>query len=184
MMIYTPTLIISCIIIAVLLFLFLNTIDNKRKLLNTVLAIAITPLAYFYIWYPISTIFLPYHHQKQFESNSWNEKPGLRYEMIDNMIATNFLIGKSKDEVAQLLGQVQWLSWNDANKDFDPDVWNYGLGLIPGAFQDIKEDVEITFTNNKVSAVKLSQAEYSFDDKEGESNKKLDSINARFNTKK
>ena len=95
MMIYTPTLIISCIIIAVLLFLFLNTIDNKRKLLNTVLAIAITPLAYFYIWYPISTIFLPYHHQKQFESNSWSEKPGLRYEMIDNMIATNFLIGKS-----------------------------------------------------------------------------------------
>jgi hypothetical protein len=184
MMIFTPILIISCIIIAVLLFLFLNTIDNKRKWLNIILAIVITPLAYFYIWYPISTIFLPYHHQKKFESSSWGEKPGLRYEMIDNMIATNFLIGKSKEEVAQLLGKVQWLSWNDANKDFDPDVWNYGLGLIPGAFQDIKEDVEITFTNNKVSAVKLSQAEFSFENKEGESNKKLDSINERFNTKK
>ena len=184
MMIFTPILIISCIIIAVLLFLFLNTIDNKRKWLNIILAIVITPLAYFYIWYPISTIFLPYHHQKQFDSEIWREKPGLRYEMIDNMITTNFLIGKSKEDVAQLLGKVQWLSWNDTNKDFDPDVWNYGLGLIPGAFQDTKEDVEITFTNNKVSAVKLSQAEYHFDNKKEESNKKLDSINTRFNTKK
>ncbi|MGB0896737.1 MAG: hypothetical protein ACPGU9_01215 [Flavobacteriaceae bacterium] len=183
-MVYTPTLIISCIVIAILLYLFLNTIDNKRKWLNILLALLITPLAYFYIWYPISTIFLPYHHHKQFETNAWIEKPGLRYEMIDHMIETDFLIGKSKEEVGQLLGEVQWLSWNYKNNDFDPDVWNYGLGLIPGAFQDIKEDVEITFTNNKVSAVKLSQAEYNFEDNQGESNKKLDSINARFNTRK
>lgn len=184
MMIYTPTLIISCLAIAILLYLFLNTIDNKRKWLNIILALLITPLAYFYIWYPISTIFLPYHHHKQFDSTEWTEKPGLRYEMIDHMITSEYLIGKSKEDVGQLLGQVQWLSWNDAKKDFDPDVWNYGLGLIPGAFQDIKEDVEITFVNDKVIQVKLSQAEYNFEDTEGESNKKLDSVNAKFNTQK
>jgi len=183
MLIFTPLLIISCIIIAVLLYLFLNTIDNSRKWLNIILALIITPLAYFYIWYPVSTIFIPYHHHKQFNNEAWSEKPGLRYEMIDHMIKTNYLIGKSKGDVAKLLGKVQWLSWNEANKDFDPDVWNYGLGLIPGVFQDIKEDVEITFKNNKVTLVNLSQADYTFEIKKEDSNKKLDSINARFNIK-
>jgi len=103
--------------------------------------------------------------------------------MIDQMIETNYLTGKSKEDVAKLLGKVQWLSWNKANKDFDPDVWNYGLGLIPGAFQNTKEDVEITFKNNKVTLVKLSQADYTYEVKKENSNKKLDSINARFNTK-
>jgi len=183
MLIFTPILIISCIIIAILLYLFLNTIDNSKKWLNIILALMITPLAYFYIWYPVSTIFIPYHHHKQFNNEAWSEKPGLRYEMIDHMIETNYLIGKSKEDVAKLLGKVQWLSWNEANKDFDPDVWNYGLGLIPGVFQDTKEDVEITFKNNKVTLVKLSQANYTFEVKKEDSNKKLDSINARFNIK-
>jgi len=183
MIIFTPVLLISCIIIVVLLYLFINTIDDSKKWLNIILAILITPILYFYLWYPISTIFLPYHHHKQFNSSEWSEKPGLRYEMIDNMIETDFLTGKSKEDVSKLLGKVQWLSWNDTNKDFDSNVWNYGLGLIPGAFEDIKEDVEITFKNNKVTLVKLSQANYTFEVKKEETNKKLDSINARFNTK-
>ncbi len=183
MVIFTPILIISCIIIAVLLYIFINTIDDSKKWLNIILALLITPLLYFYIWYPISTIFLPYHHHKQFNSTEWNEKPGLRYEMIDNMIETDFLIGQSKEDIVKLLGKTQWLSWNDATKDFDPNAWNYGLGLIPGAFEDIKEDVEITFKKNKVTFVRLSQADYTFEIKEEVSNKKLDSINARFKTK-
>jgi len=183
MIIFTPVLIISCIIIVTLLYLFINTIDDSRKWLNIILALLITPLMYFYIWYPISTIFLPYHHHKQFNSNEWDEKPGLRYEMIDNMIETNYLIGKSKEDIVKLLGKVQWLSWNESVKDFNPDVWNYGLGLIPGAFNDIKEDVEITFKNNKVTLVKLSQSDYIFEIKKETTNIKLDSINARFKTK-
>lgn len=107
MIIFTPILIISCIIIFALLYLFINTIDDSKKWLNIILAIAITPLMYFYIWYPISTIFLPYHHHKQFNNESWAKNPGLRYEMIDHMIETDFLKGKSKDEVGNLLGQVE-----------------------------------------------------------------------------
>lgn len=183
MLILTPILIISCIIIFILLYLFINTIDDSKKWLNIILAILITPIIYFYVWYPISTIFLPYHHHKKFNKVSWNEKPGLRYEMIDNMIQTDFLKGKSKEEVGNLLGKVEWLSWNTNNNDFDSNVWNYGLGLIPGAFQDIKEDVEISFKNNKVTLVKLSQAKYNFEVKEEQTNKKLDSINRLFKTK-
>lgn len=183
MLIPTPTLITSCIIIFILMYLFINTIDNNKKLLNIILAIICTPLMYFYVWYPISTIFLPYHHEKQFDSEAWSDMPGLRYEMIDNMIETEFLMGKSKNEIVNLLGDVEWLSWNYSTNEFDTDVWNYGLGLIPGAFKDIKEDVEISFLKDKVNSVKLSQANYTYEVKKEISNKKLDSINASYKTK-
>lgn len=183
-MIITPVLIISCIVIAILLYLFLNAVDDKRKWLNIIIALVITPLFYFYIWYPISNIFIPYHHHKKFDSEAWSEQPGLRYEMIDHMIESDFLIGKTKNEAATLLGPVQWLSWNFDRNEYDVDAWNYGLGLIPGAFDDIKEDVEIKFKNNKVTEVILTQAPYTFEAKKEEvSNKKLDSINSRFNKK-
>ena len=180
MLIITPILIISCIIIAVLCYLFLNTIEEKRKWLNVILALILTPIVYFYIWYPLSTIFLPYHHQKQFNSEAWKTEPGLRYEMIDNMIETDFLIGKDQKEVQQILGNVQWLSWDDANNNFDANAWNYGLGLIPGAFSKTKEDVEIVFKKNTVNKVTLTQAEYIIQKEvvDTQVNKKLDSINA------
>ncbi len=181
MLILTPILIISCIIIAVLLYLFINAIDDERKWLNVLLALLITPLAYFYIGYPISTIFLPYHHQKEFSIDKWGEKPGLRYEMIDNMIETRFLEGKTQQEIKQLLGKPQWLSWDEAKKDYNPNKWNYGVGVLPGVFKSIKEDVEITFEENKVSKVFLSQLKFIPGKKEEVlSNKKLDSIQATF----
>ena len=177
MLILTPILIISCIIIVVLLYLFINAIDDERKWLNIILAILITPLAYFYIWYPVSTIFLPYHHQKEFNAENWAEKPGLRYEMIDNMIETDFLLSKTQDEVNQLLGKAQWLSWDDAKKDYNPNVWNYGVGVIPGVFKSIKEDVEITFKKGKVSRVILSPSPFQAGEKgETATNKKNDCL--------
>jgi len=127
------------------------------------------------------SIFLPYHHQKEFNAENWTQKPGLRYEMIDNMIETNFLIGKTPKEVNQLLGKAQWLSWDDATKDYNPNVWNYGVGVIPGVFKSIKEDVEITFIKDKVTKVVLSQSPFQAGKKtEVLPNKKLDSINAIF----
>ena len=104
--------------------------------------------------------------------------------MIDNIIKTDFLIGKNKEEVAEMLGKVQWLSWNFNTNNFDPNVWNYGLGLIPGAFNQVKEDVKIVFSNDKVIKVVLSQSDYTYEDKKEESNKILDSINNKFNSTK
>ncbi len=177
MLLLTPTLIISCIFIAVLCYLFLNTIDDK-KWLSAIIAVLLTPLVYFYIWYPLSTVFLPYHHQKEFNAENWDTKPGLRYEMIDHLITTGFLIDKNHQEIKKILGNPQWLTWDEATKNFNPNKWNYGLGLIPGAFSDTKEDVEITFKNNKVSNVILTQSDYHFKKTNTDfKNKKIDSIN-------
>ncbi len=176
MLLLTPILLLSCIAIAIALYLFLKTIDDTKKWRIALLAILITPLVYFYIWYPILTIFLPYHHQKEFNNEQWTKKPGLRYEMIDNMIATKFLLSHSKSDIKQLLGPSEWFGWNSDTNDFDANVWNYGLGVIPGVFKPTKEDICIRFKNDSLISVKLSQSTFIVASEKDRANIATDSI--------
>lgn len=166
-MIITPFLVISMIIVFVLLFLFLNTVD-KRKWLTAIISLVLTPFVYFYMFYPFINIVSNYHHQKYFDSEAWIEKPALRYEMIDQTVESDTLIGLSKETVTKLLGTYEWLSWNDAKKAHDDNKWNYGLGIEPGAFNDDKECVEITFENDKVVSLKSYQEKITYETKDEE----------------
>jgi len=164
-MIITPFLVIFMVVVFVLLFLFLNTVD-KRKWLSALISLVLTPFVYFYMFYPFINIISNYHHQKYFDSEAWIEKPALRYEMIDSTIESDTLIGASKENIEALLGKHEWLSWNDANKAHDTNKWNYALGIEPGAFNNQKECVEITFENNKVAVVKAYSEEIKFENEE------------------
>ncbi|MBU2920586.1 hypothetical protein KO504_04470 [Winogradskyella psychrotolerans] len=161
-MIITPLLVIFLIVVFVLLFLFLNTVD-KRKWLSAIISLVLTPFVFFFMFYPFLNIISSYHHQKYFNSEAWIEEPALRYEMIDNIIKTDTLIGASKANVKTLLGEVEWLSWDDAQNAHDNNKWNYGLGIEPGAFNDKKECVEITFKNDKVISIRPYQEEITFE---------------------
>ena len=152
-MIITPILVIMMIVVFVLLFLFLNTVD-KRKWLTGLISLVLTPLVYFYIFYPFINIISNYHHQKYFDAQAWSEKPALRYEMIDHTIESDTLIGLSKTQLEKQLGKAEWLSWNDSLKAHDNNRWNYGLGIEPGAFTEEKSNVEIQFKNEKVVKLK------------------------------
>ncbi|MEM9681036.1 MAG: hypothetical protein AAF901_12010 [Bacteroidota bacterium] len=163
-MIVTPLLVIFMIIVFVLLFLFMNTID-KRKWLTGLVSLILTPVAYFYLFYPFINIISNYHHQKYFDSEAWIEKPALRYEMIDNTIESDTLIGVEKETVSNLLGSYEWLTWDDMKKAHDNDRWNYGLGIEPGALNTEKECVEIQFEDNKVVNLKMYKEEITFDAK-------------------
>lgn len=164
-MIITPTLIIFLVIVFTLLFLFLNTVD-KRKWLTAIISLVLTPFAFFFIFYPLINIVSNYHHQKYFNSAAWMEKPGLRYEMIDEIIASDTLVGKPKPEIEKILGKAEWLTWDDAKKMHDTNKWNYGLGIEPGAFTTDKGNVEITFKDNKVLSLKTYIEPITFDEKE------------------
>ena len=164
-MIITPILVVLMLAVFVLLFLFLNTVD-KRKWLTLLISLVLTPFAYFYVAYPFINILSNYHHQKHFIAEDWLEKPALRYEMIDNTIESDTLIDLSKYEIESLLGKAEWLSWNDAKKDYDNNRWNYGLGIEPGAFTKEKSNVEITFKNNIVTSLRTYTELISFDAKE------------------
>ena len=103
-MIITPLIVIFNIIIFILVFLFVKTIDN-RKWLSILVSLVLTPIVYFYMFYPILNIFSSYHHQKYFNSEVWIDKPALRYEMTYNILESNTLIGKTKPEIQELLGR-------------------------------------------------------------------------------
>ncbi len=154
------------IVVFVLLFLFLNTVD-RRKWLTALISLVLTPFVYFYLFYPFINIISHYHHQKYFDSEAWIEKPSLRYEMIDNTIKSDTLIGSSKEKITSLLGEYEWLSWDDAKKEHDQNKWNYGLGIEPGAFNDKVECIEITFVEDKVFSLKQFQQDITYE-KNGE----------------
>ncbi|MBV7270327.1 hypothetical protein [Winogradskyella luteola] len=162
-MIITPFLVIFMLVVFTLLFLFLNTVD-RRKWLTGLISLILTPFVYFYMFYPFVNIVSNYHHQKYFDAEAWIEKPALRYEMIDDIIESDTLIGTSRKKIAHTLGMYEWLSWDDTKKGHDTDRWNYGLGIEPGAFNHEKECVEITFENDKVKALRHYQEEIIYED--------------------
>ena len=162
-MIITPLLIAFLILVFILVFLFVRTID-KRKWLTLLVSLVLTPLVYFYMFYPFLNIIVPFHHQKYFDSEAWEEKPGLRYEMIGDIKDSNLLIGKTKPEVETLLGTKEWLSWDDAKKAHDENKWNYGMGLLPGAFNESKECLTVVFEEGKVIELQQYQEEIVFED--------------------
>ncbi|AUS06414.1 hypothetical protein [Pseudotamlana carrageenivorans] len=161
-MVLTPLFIISLLIVFVLVWLFVNTID-KRKWLTLIVSLALTPLVYFYVFYPIINIFSNYHHEKYFNAEAWEEDPELRFEMLHNILEDSLLIGKSKIEVKQLLGESEWYGWNDSIKANSEDQWNYNLGFKPGAFNKDQECIELLFTNNKVTALRTYKLEKTFE---------------------
>ena len=164
-MIITPLLVIFMLVVFILLFLFLKTVD-KRKWLTFIISLALTPLVYFYLAYPFINIVSNYHHQKYFNAKTWVEKPALRYEMIDNAIESDTLIGITKAEVEILLGKAEWLTWDDTNKIGDTNRWNYSLGIEPGAFTYEKDVIEITFKNNKTTELRTYKEAIVFDAEE------------------
>ena len=164
-MIITPLVVVFNLILFVLVFQFIKTID-KRKWLNILVSLVLTPLVYSYVFYPLLNIFSSYHHQKYFNSEAWLKKPTLRYEMTDNILKTDTLIGKTKPEVKELLGTYEWLSWNDSIKNHDDNLWNYALGQKPGAMNTKKECMTVVFRADKVVRIESYSEEITYDKKQ------------------
>ncbi len=161
-MIITYKLVIALIISFVLVWLFVKTID-KRKWLTLLLTIVLSPILYFYLFYPLLNIFSSYHHEKYFDAQQWIKKPSSRYEMINDMVSNKILIGKTKAEIQTLLGKYEWLSWDKALNAKSKDKWNYNLGLKPGALNKKMECMELNFNNAQVTALRRYQMEEEFE---------------------
>lgn len=161
-MIITPIFIILISIVFILVWLFVKTIDN-RKWLTLLVSLALTPIAYFYVVYPMINIFSSYHHEKHFNAEAWKDKPELRFEMQNHIINDSFLIGKQKDAVELLLGKAEWYGWDENIKANSKDKWNYNLGFKPGAFNNNQECLELEFKNNTVETINTYQLEKTFE---------------------
>lgn len=161
-MIITPILIIFLVIVFIVVWLFVNTID-KRKWFTILVSLVLTPIVYFYMFYPMINIFSSYHHEKHFDAEAWEEKPALRYEMANQIITDSLLIGKNRNDIEALFGKPEWLSWDEKLKANSKNKWNYNLGFKPGAFNNMQECIELQFTNNTVESIKTYQLEKIFE---------------------
>ena len=148
-MVLTPFFIVMLLITFVLVWLFVKTID-ERKWLNILVSVVLTPVVYFYIFYPLLNIFSSFHHEKHFCAAQWKTKPALRYEMSNEIVGNDLFKGKTKSEVKALLGTSEWYGWDDSIKANSPDKWNYNLGFKPGAMNLQQECLELIFKNDVV----------------------------------
>jgi hypothetical protein len=161
-MILTPTFILLLVVVFILVWLFVNTIDS-RKWLSFLISLVLAPIVYFYLFYPMLNIFSSYHHQKHFDSEAWKEKPALRYEMTNEIITKDLFSGKSKKDVKALLGTSEWYGWDDSIKANSPNKWNYNIGFKPGAFNNMQESIELIFISDTLKTIRQYQTEQTFE---------------------
>jgi hypothetical protein len=130
------------------LFKILIQTDRSRKIATWTATIVATPFIYLgliMLWF----LSMSYHPTHDFDKEKWFSNKGKRYELSEDIIGSKMLIGKTKSEVRQLLG-------DEGNKD-ESDYWDYYLGFRPG-FANIDPDVlDIEFKDGKV--VKVGQHE-------------------------
>ena len=92
----------------------------------------------------ISISFYPSH---DFDKQKWFDDHEKRYELSADIIDSKVLIGKSKEEIREMLG-------DEENSDLS-DNWIYYLGFRPQLFVIDPDYLDLTFKNNKV--IKVSQ---------------------------
>ena len=70
---------------------------------------------------------------------------GKRYEMTENLIKSELLIGKTKVEIHDLLG--------DKYYKYNEDHWAYEVGHVPGLLNIDPDVLDIYFKEGKVVRV-------------------------------
>ena len=116
---------------------------KKRKYLAIIPAVVVSPAAYYGLVFTLMN-FLTYHPQTTFDAIAWELNVEERYQMSHDIIKSELLIGKSKNEVVDLLGPEY--------SEYD-DSLSYYLGFAPGIHID-PEFLYIYFDNGMVVDVK------------------------------
>ena len=131
-------------------WIFKKQIKDRKKLNITSLMATIiaTPLIYFLI-IMLWIFSISYYPSKDFDRQKWISDKEKRYELSEEIIESEMLIGKTKAEVKQILGDEQ-------NAD-DSDLWNYYLGYKPQLFGIDPDVLDIEFKNGIV--IKVGQHE-------------------------
>lgn len=118
--------------------------EKNRKYLAVISTIIVSPIVYvgmIMIWFFI----ISYYPTSDFNQNEWKSNVGNRYKMSKNLIESKMLIGKTRNEVMDLLG-----------KDFVSNTESrliYELGHVPGLFNIDLDYLDIIFENGVVKSV-------------------------------
>ena len=117
--------------------------DRQSRLALTWGSTAIlTPLLYIgliIIWVSVVT----YYPEGEFDREKWRSDQEKRYEMTDDLVTSKTLIGKTKSEIIELLGQ--------EDNMIESDKWVYYVGFRPSMFGIDPDILEIEFKDGKVT---------------------------------
>ncbi len=117
--------------------------EKNRKYIAILPTIVLSPFLYLAILFVILYAYA-YYPKEEFNRKEWISNPQERYEMTENIIESNMLIGKSKDEVIKLLG---------GDYSISNDSIYYEIGMLPGLFRLEPDILDIYFENNIVVRV-------------------------------
>ena len=104
---------------------------------------------FFFVAFIISSSLI-WLFEERFTQEQWRTNPSQRYKLVDNLIESQLLIGKSKDEVIVLLGEPY------SKSNVKEDIFIYRLGKQPSFFNSRKEHLLIIFVNQQVDEVTLA----------------------------
>ncbi len=122
--------------------------DSTRRIAVWISTIILTPVLYGGLILLFFFI-ISYHPNYNFDKKAWLDNKEERYKLSEDIINSKLLVGKTKSEVRNLLG-------DDGNLD-TTDNWHYYLGFKP-QFASIDPDVlEIEFKNDRVVDVTQRQ---------------------------
>ncbi|MEP0986548.1 hypothetical protein [Ekhidna sp.] len=122
-----------------------NKLRNIVPWIGTIVLVPIIYFSFVFIW-----IFsISYYPDRTFDKTTWEQKPYERYELTEDIIESELLIGLNKDEVTELLGNYDYT--------YDENHWAYGIGFVPGIMNIDPSVLDIYFENERV--IKVSQHE-------------------------
>jgi hypothetical protein len=122
-------------------------VGNKRnrKFLAIIPTVILSPIIYVglvMIW-----IFsISYYPTSDFDKNEWNSNVEERFKMSEDIIESEILIDKTREEVIEILG-------NDFITNNESEI-TYELGHVPGLFNIDPDYLDIKLENGKVISVK------------------------------
>ncbi|WP_422107011.1 outer membrane protein assembly factor BamE domain-containing protein [Winogradskyella sp.] len=88
--------------------------------------------------------------EERFDKQRWKNQPDSRYQMIDDLIESQLLMGTTKAQVISLLGEPT------SSSQTDKDSFIYNIGDPPSFFNSRKEHLLIIFVDQKVDEVTLA----------------------------
>ncbi len=115
--------------------------DRSRKFIAIIPTLILSPIIYIglvMIW----MFSISYYPTNDFDQNEWNANVEERYKMSEDIIESEMLIGKTKDEVILILGNN--FSTNNENRI------SYELGNVPGLFNIDPDYLDIKLENGIV----------------------------------
>ncbi len=122
--------------------------DKNRKLIALIPAIFLSPIIYIgliYLW-----IFsVSYYPSNDFDKQEWETNMEERYKMSEDIMESKILIGKTKEEITELLGK-DFYSYNQNHIAYE-------IGFVPGLFKMDPDVLDIYFENGKVTKVAQHQ---------------------------